>query len=190
MLRHAEPEKIARGDTMTDPRHRKFRLWPWRHQTATTTTITTPPTAPELAAKLIELMHFERGVAALYYYLPDESLATLAQDLCASRRGANALDQGIDRELRTKDPTLGAWRAISAIWHSTAWQPGEILATFGFRLIEALRAESELWSVIVDPRAQFFGLAVTTDETHRYWWVLVAGQKGQEMDGGSTTAAR
>jgi hypothetical protein len=33
-------------------------------------------------------------------------------------------------------------------------------------------------------------LAVTTDEMHRYCWVLVAGQKGQEMDGGSATAAR
>ena len=154
------------------------------------TSLNTPPSPPELAAKLIELMHFERGVAALYYYLPDASLAILAQELCESRRGANVLDQGIDRELRTKDPAQEAWRAISAIWHSTVWQPGEILATFGFRLIEALRAESELWSVVVDPRAQFFGLAVTTDETHRYWWVLVAGQKGQEMDGGSTTAAR
>jgi hypothetical protein len=175
---------------MTDPRHRKFRLWPWRQQTATTTTLTTPPSAPELAAKLIELMHFERGVAALYYYLPDESLATLAQDLCESRRSANVLNQGVDRELRAKDATLEGWTAISAIWHSTVWQSGEILPTFGFRLIEALRDESELWSVVVDPRAQFFGLAVTTDETQRYWWVLVAGQKGQETDGGTATAAR
>ena len=85
---------------------------------------------------------------------------------------------------------LDAWTAVSAIWHSTVWQPGEILATFGFRLIEALRAENELWSVLVDPRAQFFGMAVTTDETHRYWWVLVAGQKGQDMDSGAATAAR
>jgi hypothetical protein len=173
-----DAQEIARGEIMTDPRHRKFRLWPWRQQTATTTTLNTPPSALELAAKLIELMHFERGVAALYYYRPDESLATLAQDLCESRRGANVLNQGIDRELRAKDATLEGWTAISAIWHSTVWQSDEILATFGFRLIEALRDESELWSVVVDPRAQFFGLAVTTDETHRYWWVLVAGQKG------------
>jgi hypothetical protein len=190
MPRQVDAEEIARGETMTEPRHRKFRLWPWRRQTATTTTITTPPAASELAAKLIELMHFERGVAALYYYLPDESLAALAQNLCESRRSANVLDQGIDRELRAKDATLEAWRTVSAIWHSTIWQPGEILATFGFRLIEALRAENELWSVMVDPRAQCFGLAVTTDEMHRYWWVLVAGQKGQEMDGGTATAAR
>jgi hypothetical protein len=190
MLAHTDAKEIAGGDTMINPRHRKFRLWPWRRQTATTTTLTPPPSAPELAEKLIELMHFERGVAALYYYLPDESLATLAQNLCDSRRGANVLDQGIDRELRAKEAALESWRAVSAIWHSAVWQSGEILATFGFRLIEALRAESELWSVMVDPRAQFFGLAVATDETHRYWWVLVAGQKGQEMDGGTATAAR
>jgi hypothetical protein len=175
---------------MDDPGQKRFRLWPWRQQTARPTPLTTPPSAAEVTEKLIELMHFERGVAALYYYLPDESLATLAQGLCASRRSANMLDQGIDRDLRTRDATLEAWRAISAIWQSTVWQPGEILATFGFRLIETLRAESELWSVMVDPRAQFFGLAVTADEAHRYWWVLVAGQKGQEMDGGSATAAR
>ncbi len=175
---------------MTESRDRMFRLWPWRRQTATTTAITAPPEAPELAAKLIELMHFERGVAALYYYLPDASLTALAQDLCESRRRANAIDQGIDREPRNKETGLDAWTAVSAIWHSTVWQPGEILATFGFRLIEALRAENELWSVLVDPRAQFFGMAVTTDETHRYWWVLVAGQKGQDMDSGAATAAR
>src|SRR5918995_5938718 len=169
MFRHAAGEKVARGDTMTAPRPQKFRLWPWRHQTATTTTITTPPAAPELAAKLIELMHFERGVAALYYYLPDESLATLAQDLCKSRRAANILVPGIDRDLGSKDATLGAWRAVNAIWHSEVWQPGDILSTFGFRVIESLRADSELWSAVVDPQAQFFGLAVTTDETQRYW---------------------
>jgi hypothetical protein len=175
---------------MTDRRHRKFRLWPWRRQTATTTMLNTPPSAPELTAKLIELMHLERGVAALYYYLPDASLGSLAQSLCESRRGANVPNQGVDRDLRARDPTLEGWTAISAIWHSTVWQPGEILATFGFRLIEALRDESELWSVVVDPRAQFFGLAVSTDETQRYWWVLVAGQKGQETDVSTATAAR
>jgi hypothetical protein len=175
---------------MPEARHQKFRLWPWRQQTARTTTLTIPPSASEVAEKLIELMHFERGVAALYYYLPDESLAALAQSLCESRHSAKVFDHGIDRELHATDATLEAWRAISAIWFSTVWQPGEILPIFGFRLIEALRAENELWSVMVDPRAQFFGLAVTTDETQRYWWVLVAGQKGQEMDGGGATAAR
>jgi hypothetical protein len=175
---------------MTDPWHRKFRLWPWRREAVTTTTLKTPPSAPDLSAKLIELMHFERGVAALYYYLPDASLAVLAQDLCESRRGANELNQGVDRELRARYATLEGWTAVSAIWHSVVWQPGEILATFGFRLIEALRGESELWSVVVDPRAQFFGLAVTTDETQRYWWVLVVGQKGRETDGSTATAAR
>lgn len=175
---------------MDDLGQRRFRLWPWRQRTARPTPLITPPSAAQVTEKLIELMHFERGVAALYYYLPDELLATLAQSLCASRRGANVLDQGIDRDLRARDATLQAWRAISVVWQSTVWQPGEILATFGFRLIETLRAESELWSVMVDPRAQFFGLAVTTDETQRYWWALVAGQKGEEMDGGSATAAR
>jgi hypothetical protein len=175
---------------MDDRGQRRFRLWPWRQQTARPTPLITPPSAAELTDKLIELMHFERGVAALYYYLPDASLTTLALNLCASRRGANVLEQGIDRDLHATDSTLEAWRGISAIWQSAVWQPGEILPTFGFRLIETLRAESELWSVMVDPRAQFFGLAVTTDETQRYWWVLVTGQKGQEMDGGSATAAR
>jgi hypothetical protein len=190
MPRQVDAKEIARGEIMTDRRPRKFRLWPWRRQTAVTTALNTPPTAPELAAKLIELMHFERGVAALYYYLPDASLATLARNFCESRRGTNVPNQGVDRDLRAKDTTLEGWTAVSAIWHSTVWQPGEILATFGFRLIEALRGESELWSVVVDPRAQFFGLAVTTDETRRYWWVLVAGQKCQETDGSTATAAR
>jgi hypothetical protein len=174
---------------MTDSQDRRFRLWPWR-QTARTIADPAAPTASELAAKLIELVHFERGVAALYYYLPDESLATLAQDLCEAHRRANVTEHGIDRELHSKDTRLQAWTAVSAIWHSIVWQPGEILATFGFRLIETLRAETELWSIVVDPRAQFFGTAVTTDETHRYWWVLAAGQKGQELDSGAATAAR
>jgi hypothetical protein len=103
---------------------------------------------------------------------------------------ANVTDPGLNREARMQDATPEAWTAISAIWHSEVWQPGELLATFGFRLIEALRAEAELWSVLADPRAQFFGLAVTTDEAQRYWWVLVIAQKGQEMDGSATTAAR
>jgi hypothetical protein len=183
-------KKIAGGEIMADPRQRRFRLWPWRQQTATATTITIPPSTAELAEKLIELVHFERGVAALYYYLPDASLAALAQNLCQCQRAANILAPGIDRDLGSKDATLEAWKAVNAIWHSEIWQPSDILATFGFRLIEALRAESELWTVVVDPQAQFFGLAVTTDETHRYWMALVTGQKGQEMSGSTTTAAR
>jgi hypothetical protein len=175
---------------MTDPRQRRFRLWPWRQQTATAPTITTLPSATELAEKLIELVHFERGVAALYYYLPDESLATLAQNLCQSHQAANILTQGIDRDVGAKDATLDAWRAVNAIWHSAIWQPGDILATFGFRLIETLRTENELWTVIIDPRAQFFGLAATTDDTHRYWMALVTGQKDQEMGSDTTAAAR
>jgi hypothetical protein len=175
---------------MADPRQRRFQLWPWRRQTATGTTTATSATAQELTEKLTELVQFERGVAALYYYLPDEALATLAQDLCQSRRTANMMEQGFDRDLRAKEVALEAWGGVSAIWLSAVWQPGEILATFGFHLIEVLRAENDLWSVVVDPRAQFFGLAVTTDEAHRYWLVLVTGQKGQEMDGGTATAAR
>lgn len=173
---------------MTDSQQRRFRLWPWRRHSAATAI--TPPAASELATKLIELMHLERGVAALYYYLPDESLSALAQDLCAARRGANLIDQGLDRELHRKEPPLEAWTAVSALWYSAVWQPGEILATFGFRLIEALRADNELWSVIIDPRAQFFGMAVTTDEAHCYRCVLVVGQKGHEVDSSASTAAR
>jgi hypothetical protein len=190
-LRHAlDEERVAGGETMADPRRRRFRLWPWRQQTAAVTTIITPPSASELAQKLIELVHFERGVAALYYYLPDESLAKLAQGLCESHRAANQLEQGVDHDIHARDATLEGWRAVSAIWYSDVWQPGEILPTFGFRLIEALRAESKLWTVVGDSRAQFFGLAVTTDETHRYWVVLVTGQKGQEMGGSTTSTAR
>ena len=175
---------------MADPRRRRFRLWPWRQQTAATPMITAPPSVQELTEKLTELVHFERGVDALYYYLPDESLAAIARELCHTRRATNVTEWGVDREMRAREETREAWRAVSAIWYSAVWQPGEILATFSFRLIEALRAESELWSVIVDPRAQFFGLAVTADETHRCWVVLVTGQKGQEMGGSATTTAR
>jgi hypothetical protein len=175
---------------MADPRQRRFRLWPWRQQPTVMSTITTPPAVQEVTEKLIDLVHFERGVGALYYYLPDELLTAIAQDLCHSRQAANILEGGVDRDIRAQMPTLGAWTAVSAIWHSEVWQPGEILATFGFRLIEALRAETELWSVVVDPRAQFFGLAVSTDETHRYSLVVVIGQKGQEMGDSSATAAR
>ncbi len=175
---------------MADIRQRRFRLWPWGQQPTAMSTRTTPPAQQEVTEKLIELVHFERGVGALYYYLPDESLTATAQDLCLSRRMANTLEGGVDRDIRAQTPTLGAWTAVGAIWYSAVWQSDEILATFGFRLIEALRAENELWSVVVDPRAQFFGVAVNTDETHRYWLVLVTGQKGQEMGDSSTTAAR
>jgi hypothetical protein len=175
---------------MAGSRQRRFQLWPWRQQTVTRTAAATPPTVQELAEKLTELVHFERGVAALYYYRPDESLATLAHDLCQSRRTANMVEQGIDRDLRARDATPEAWGTVSAIWYSEVWQPGEILATFGFRLIEALRAENDLWGVVVDPRAQFFGLAATADEAHRYWLALVIGQKGQEMASDIATAAR
>ena len=175
---------------MPDPRRRRFRVWPWQRQPVAVATITAPPAVQAVTEKLIELVHFERGIGALYYYLPDESLTSIAQELCQSRRAANSIEGGVDREMRTQIPMPAAWTAVSVIWHSEVWQPDEILATFGFRLIEALRAQSELWSVVVDPRAQFFGLAVTTDETHRYWLVLAAGQKGQDMGGGAATAAR
>jgi hypothetical protein len=190
MRRVLDDQKIAGGETMADPRQRRLRLWPWRQQPAAMTTITTPPAVQEVTEKLIELVHFERGVGALYYYFRDESLAAIAQNLCHSRRAAHITECGVDHDIRAQDATLDAWTAVSAIWHSEVWQPGEILATFGFRLIEALRAKSELWSVVVDPRAQFFGLAVTADDTHRHWMVMVTGQKGQEMGGSTATAAR
>jgi hypothetical protein len=182
-------QRIPGGEIMADPQQRRSRLWPWRQQPATAPTTSGLPSASELTEKLSELVHFERGVAALYYYRLDESLVTLAQNLCQSRRAANTLSRGVDRDLGAKEATLDAWRAVNAIWHCEAWQPGDILATFGFRVIESLRAESEIWSVVVDPQAQFFGLAVTTDETQRYWMALVTGQRGQQM-GGTVTAAR
>jgi hypothetical protein len=175
---------------MADPRPQRFRLWPWRQQPPVEGTRTIPPAVQEVTEKLIELVHFERGIGALYYYLPDESLAAIALDLCHSRQAAHILEGGVDRDIRAQMATLNAWTAVSAIWHSAVWQSDEILATFGFRLIEVLRSEIELWSVVVDPRAQFFGLAVSTDETQRYWLVLVIGQKGQEMGDNSITAAR
>jgi hypothetical protein len=175
---------------MARSRQRSFRLWPWRRQTAADTAPSAPPTAQELTEKLTELVHFERGVAALYYYLPDATLATLAQRLCQSRHATNTLDQGVEHGLQAEDAALEAWHAVRAIWHGTTWQPAEILATFGFRIIEAWRAEHELWNVVVDPRAQCFGLAVTKDEQHRYWSALVIGQKGQEMGSDTATAAR
>jgi hypothetical protein len=175
---------------MAQSRQRSFRLWPWRRQTATDTATSAPPTAQELTEKLTELVHFERGVAALYYYLPDTTLATLAHRLCQSHQGTDTLAQGVEHDLRAEAAASEAWHTVRAIWHSTTWQPAEILATFGFRIIEAWRAEPELWNVVVDPRAQFFGLAVTRDEQQRYWSALVIGQKGQEMGSDTATAAR
>ena len=175
---------------MARSQQRSFRLWPWRRQAATGNVTSTPPTAQELSEKLTELVHFERGVAALYYYLPDATLGTLAQRLCQSRQATNTLDQGVEHSLQADDAASEAWHAVRAIWHGTTWQPAEILATFGFRIIEAWRAEHELWDVVVDPRAQFFGLAVTRDEQHHYWCVLVIGQKGREIGSDTATAAR
>jgi hypothetical protein len=175
---------------MADLRQRKFRLWPWRQRTVASNKPVAPPTAQELAEKLTELVHVERGVAALYYYLPDEALANLAQTLCQAHQSQSIIEQDVDRELRAKDATLQSWRAVSAIWRSDLWQPDEILATFGWRIIEALRAQNEVWSVIVDPRATFFGLATAKDDDQRYWFVLVTGERGQEVGGESVTAAR
>jgi hypothetical protein len=189
MQRH-RVEHVAGGWTMADPRRRRFLLWPWRQKAATVTPTTAPPSAQDLAEKLSALVQFERGVVALYYYLPDESLARVAQTLCQSRQAANLLEQGVDHNLQAKDAMLESWSAVSVLWQSQVWQPGEILATFGVRTIEALRAESEVWSVVVDPRAQCFGLATAKDEGQRYWVVLVVGQKGQAMGGDTATAAR
>jgi hypothetical protein len=175
---------------MASARRGGFRLWPWRQDKPRHPTETAAPTTQEVAEKLTDLMHFERGVAALYYYLPDPTLAALAERLCHSLHAQGVLEPGVDRDLRTKEAGLESWDAVSAIWHSTLWQPHEILATYGFRIIEALRAQQELWNVIVDPRAQGFGLAVNADEERRYRVVLVVGQKGQDAGGETTTAAR
>jgi hypothetical protein len=175
---------------MADLQQRSFRLWPWKRTRPLTQAPVLPPTAQALAAKLSELVHFERGVAALYYYLPDDALAHRAHHLCQTHASQHVVPQGIDRELHVKEAALGSWRAVSAIWWNAVWQPEEILATFGFRLIEMLRAQPDLWSIVVDPRAQFFGLAVTKDEQHRYCCALVTGERGQEMGGDAATAAR
>ena len=65
---------------MADPRPQRFGLWPWRQQPPVEGTRTIPPAVQEVTEKLIELVHFERGIGALYYYLPDESLAAIALD--------------------------------------------------------------------------------------------------------------
>ena len=175
---------------MADTRQRRFWLWPWRAKTVAGKAPVLPPSAQELSEKLTELLHFERGITALYYYLPDETLMGHAQTICQAHQAQTVLEQGVDRELHAKDAALESWTAVSAIWRSDVWQPGEVLATFGFRIIEALRAENETWSVVVDPRAKFFGLAIAKDEHHRYWLVLVTGQKGQDEGAESATAAR
>jgi hypothetical protein len=175
---------------MADPRRRGLRWWPWRWQKSTTPTSTTALSGQEVAEKLIELVHFERGAAALYYYRPDTSLAALAQNLNQSHRTANMLEPGVDRDIGARLATPAVWTSVSAVWQSAVWQPGEILVTFSTRLIDLWRADDALWSVVVDPRAQFFGSAVTADETQRYWWVLVTGQKGLDSPSGSETAAR
>lgn len=175
---------------MADLQHSRFGLWPWKRKKPVAKGTILPPTAEELAGKLCELVQFERGVDALYYYLPDDSLTQLARHLCQTHESQHVMQQGIDRELHAKEAAYESWRAVSAIWWSDAWQPEEILPTIGFRMIEALRAQNELWSVVVDPRAQFFGIAATIDEMRRYWVALVTGQKGQEMGDETATAAR
>jgi hypothetical protein len=176
--------------TMADLQQRRFRLWPWKRANRGTKAPVVPPTTHALAEKLTELVHFERGVAALYYYLPDDALTHLAHRLCQAHESQNVVQQGGDRELHVKEVALASWRAVSAIWWSAVWQPEEILATFGFRMIELLRAQNDLWSIVVDPRAQCFGLAVANNETHHYWCVLVIGQRGQDMGSDAATAAR
>lgn len=175
---------------MTDLQHRRFALWPWRRKKPVAQGVLLPPTAEALANKLGELVQFERGVDALYYFLPDDSLVQLARRLCQAHESQHVLQQGVDRELHAKEAAYESWRAVSAIWWSDTWQPEELLPTFGVRMVESLRAENELWRVVVDPRAQFFGLAATRDETYRYWMALVIGQKGQEMGEGTATEAR
>lgn len=175
---------------MADARQRRFRFWPRRQRAVISEALVDPPAAQELAEKLQELMQFERGIVALYYYLADETLAKLAQTLCQAHQSHTVVEPGVERDLHTKEAALASWTAVGAVWRSDVWQPGEILATFGFRMIEALRAQPEVWSVIVDPQAKFFGLATAKDEEHRYWMVITTGQKTPGVEVGSATAAR
>jgi hypothetical protein len=175
---------------MADLPRRLFRLWPWKRANAVEKVPVEPPTAEELATKITELVHFERGVAALYYYLPDETLTDLARRLCQTYELQHVVQHGSDRELHVKEAAFESWRAVHAIWWSAVWHPEEILATFGFRMIEVLRAQHELWNIVVDPRAQFFGMAVTRNDQQCYWFTLVTGQRGQEAGGETATAAR
>ena len=175
---------------MSDASREGFRLWPRRKGRVIAGGPTSPPSAQALSEKMTELVHFERGIATLYYFLPDGMLAQLAQTLCRAFQSQNLLEQGVERDIRGKDATLEGWAAVSAVWCSTVWQPGEILPTFGFRIIEALRAQSEAWNVIVDPRAKFFGLATANDASQRYWCVLVIGERARGPAGEGATAAR
>jgi hypothetical protein len=175
---------------MADLRKRRFRLWPWRENAAVSEIMATPPTAPEFSQKITELIHLERGIAALYYYRPDETLASCAETLCQRVRAESRSAAGVDREVRNTEAAFESWQAVTAMWCSEVWQPGEILATFGYRMIEVLRSQNEIWGVIVDPRAQFYGLAVAPDDQQRYWLVLVVGQKGPGGGIDTATAAR
>ncbi|MGH8058340.1 MAG: hypothetical protein ACREOH_14075 [Candidatus Entotheonellia bacterium] len=175
---------------MADPQRRGFRLWPRRKKAVVSHASVAPPSAQELAEKMTELMHFERGIAALYYLLPDDILSRHAQAFCQTHQAQNVLEPGVDRELRTAQAELASWTAASVVWRSDIWQPGEILATFSFRMIEGLRAQPEVWSVIVDPQAQFFGLAAARSDEHRFWFVLVTGRKSEGAGAESATAAR
>jgi hypothetical protein len=149
-----------------------------------------PPTVQEFAEKITELVHLERGIAALYYYLPDDTLAAHAQMLCQQQQARHLTEAGVDREMHRKYAAFEEWQAVGALWCSEGWQPGELLATFGYRLIEALRPQHEAWSVIVDPRAQFYGLAGAKDDQGHYWLALVIGQKGTGGGLETATAAR
>jgi hypothetical protein len=151
-----------------------------------------PPSPEAFVAKITELVQFERGIVALYYLLPDEALAQQAQRLCQLHHSQSSLEPGVERELRANEPLLAAWTEASATWRSDLWEPGEIMATFGFRVIEGLRAQPEVWGVIVDPQAQFFGLAAAKDkdDEHRFWLVLVTGRKSGAAGPEMATAAR
>lgn len=169
---------------------RWFRLWPWREKSVTSEVTPTPPTVEEFSQKLTELIHLERGIVALYYYLPDDTLAAHAQTLCHQQQAQGRVEVGVDRDMRRQDGAFESWQAVSALWCSEEWQAGELLATFGLRIIEALRTQHEAWSVIVDPRAQFYGLATAKDDHDRYWLVLVIGQRGAGAGIDTATAAR
>jgi hypothetical protein len=175
---------------MTDLWQRRFRLWPWWKKSVASGVTAAPPTAQEVAQKVTELIQLERGIAALYYYLPDDTLTSYAQTLCQRHRAQAFIDVGVNRELRTEEAMFEPWQAVSALWCSETWQADEILATFGYRIVEALRVQPEAWSVIVDARAQFYGLAAAKDDQQRYWLVLVVGQKGAGGGLETATAAR
>lgn len=175
---------------MADLQRGRFRLWPWRRQSVTAKVTVTPPTVQEFADKMTELIQLERGIVALYYYLPDDTLASYAQTLCRRHQAQNLREAGADREVHTKEAIFELWQAVGALWCSEVWQLDEVLATFSYRIIEALRGQPEVWSVVVDPRAQFYGLAAAKDDQHRYWLVLVVGQKGPGGGIETATAAR